>query len=268
MAGVAEIYMEAHNFKSFGGNKMSNPDQSKSNFKAKDKTNLSNSGSTSQNKTSNVKGKTDNTNIRCYNCQTLGHKADHCTKPKKTKTVASVGLRPTTTKCEGASHNYSYREQSRPAPHCWKCGCQESTGCNVQILQPCCINGKDKVTLNCGHELEVLQMTNCICQHKMPVVEMYMTGKKISVLRDTGCNTTLVRNSLTQTCVLIDGTIKTFPIANVSLSTPYFTGNTQCLVMDNPIYDVIIGNVKGARKADDPDSMKHPDPSTMEENPV
>ena len=38
--------------------------------------------------------------------------------------------------------------------------------------------------------------------------------------------------------------------------------------MDNPIYDVIIGNVKGARKADDPDSMKHPDPSTMEENPV
>ena len=125
--------------------------------------------------------------------------------------------------------------------------------------------------------MEVLQMTNCICQHKMPVVEGYMTGKKISVLRDTGCNTILVRNSLIlkdqltglpQTCVLIDGTIKTFPIANVSLSTPYFTGNTQCLVMDNPIYDVIIGNVKGARKADYPDSMKHPDPSTMAENPV
>ena len=94
MAGVAEIYMEAHNFKSFGGNKMSNPDQSKSNFKAKDKTNLSNSGSTSQNKTLNVKGKTDNTNIRCYICQHLGHKADRCTKPKKTKTVASVGLTP------------------------------------------------------------------------------------------------------------------------------------------------------------------------------
>ena len=91
----------------------------------------------------------------------------------------------------------------------------------------------------------------------MPVVEGYMTGKKIFVLRDTGCNTIVVRNSLilkdqltglTQTCVLIDGTIKTFPIANVSLSTPYFTGNTQCLVMDNPIYDVIIGKVKGARK--------------------
>ena len=59
--------------------------ESKSNFKAKDKTNFSNSGSKSQNKTSNVKGKTDNTNIRCYNCQSLGHKADRCTKPKKTK---------------------------------------------------------------------------------------------------------------------------------------------------------------------------------------
>ena len=147
-------------------------------------------------------------------------------KAKENKNVASVGLRPTTTKSEGAIHNCSHGEQSiepvtpsKNARHCLKCGCRESTGCNVQILQPCCINGNDKVTLNCGHELEVLQITNCICQHKMPVAEGYMTGKKISVLRDTGCKTIVVRNSLilkdqltglTRICVLIDGTIKTF----------------------------------------------------------
>ena len=39
------------------------------------------------------------------------------------------------------------------------------------------------------------------------------------------------------------------PIANVGIDTPYFTGNVEALC---PIYDLILGNVRGARAVGDP----------------
>ena len=48
-------------------------------------------------------------------------------------------------------------------------------------------------------------------------------------------------------CMLIDGTIKRFPKAIVDLDTPYLSGKVQALCMDDPVHDVIIGNVPGAK---------------------
>ena len=136
---------------------------------------------------------------------------------------------------------------------------------NHSCLKACCVSGTDQVTLKCGHQLNVIQMA---CESegqrqipRMPTKEGYLSGKCVTVLRDTGCSTVVVRKDLinpdqltgkSQSCVLVDGTVKTFPIAKVYIDTPYFTGSASCLCMENPVYDIVIGNIDGARDAKDP----------------
>jgi hypothetical protein len=94
---------------------------------------------------------------------------------------------------------------------------------------------------------------------RMPVTEGRVNNKKVSVLRDTGCSSAAVRTSLVEThqrtgrettCLLIDGTERKFPVARIHVSTPYFTGYTDAMCMENPLYDLIIGNVHGSYKPD------------------
>jgi len=46
--------------------------------------------------------------------------------------------------------------------------------------------------------------------------------------------------------MLIDGIVKRYPTAMVELDTPFFIGKTKVLGMDNPVQDIIIGNIPGA----------------------
>ena len=45
--------------------------------------------------------------------------------------------------------------------------------------------------------------------------------------------------------MLIDGIVKRYPTAMVELDTPYFSGRTKVLCMDNPVQNIIIGNIPG-----------------------
>ena len=45
----------------------------------------------------------------------------------------------------------------------------------------------------------------------------------------------------TETCILIDGTVRRTPVAEIEIETPYYTGKVKAVCMDNPLYDVIIG---------------------------
>ena len=76
------------------------------------------------------------------------------------------------------------------------------------------------------------------CQ-RMPVTEGTVEGKVVNVLRDTGCSTVVVRRSvvpdnkltgLEERCVLIDGTIRRTPVAEIHIETPYYT----CLLYTSP----------------------------------
>ena len=87
-------------------------------------------------------------------------------------------------------------------------------------------------------------------------------GSKVLVLRDTGCNSGVIRKELVdktlltgekQNCLLIDGTIRKFPTATINVDTPYYSGEMKVLCMENPEYDLIIGNISGAREPHDPD---------------
>ena len=75
------------------------------------------------------------------------------------------------------------------------------------------------------------------------------------VWSDTGCSSVVVRRSLVPNnkltgqealCSLIDGTIRRTPVAKIFVQTPYYTGLTTAVCMLNPIYDLIVGNIRGA----------------------
>ncbi|XP_077868511.1 uncharacterized protein LOC144359184 [Saccoglossus kowalevskii] len=57
-----------------------------------------------------------------------------------------------------------------------------------------------------------------------------------------------------KSCVLIDGTVKQFPVARIHIDTPFFVGFVSALCMDNPVYDLILGNIPGMREPMDPDT--------------
>ncbi|XP_072172659.1 uncharacterized protein [Diadema setosum] len=110
--------------------------------------------------------------------------------------------------------------------------------------------------LICGHELLVLNSGHELGPDNVPTCQGRVNGKRVTVLRDTGCNAIVVRRSLVgysqmsgelQPCVLMDGTIRRFPLAFVDIHTPYLSGNVKALCMDNPVYDLIVGNVNGVQ---------------------
>jgi hypothetical protein len=53
--------------------------------------------------------------------------------------------------------------------------------------------------------------------------------------------------------MLADSTKRTVPVAKVDIDSPYLTGKFDVWCMDNPVFDLIIGEVSNARKPHDPD---------------
>ena len=40
----------------------------------------------------------------------------------------------------------------------------------------------------------------------------------------------------TETCILIDGTVRRTPVAEIEIETLYYTGKAKAVCMDNPLY--------------------------------
>ena len=81
-----------------------------------------------------------------------------------------------------------------------------------------------------------------------------VNGKQIcNNMRDGGCNTVVVKTSLVNknqytgkwdNLTTINSTVLTLPTANIHIDTPYYTGSVEAIVMDNPIYPLVLGNIK------------------------
>ena len=100
----------------------------------------------------------------------------------------------------------------------------------------------------------------------MPVVSGRLVNgnddQAVSVLRDTGCSTCVVKASLVdksqfsgvnQAVMLIDGTVRNFPVAKVYVDSPFYVGEIEAMCMPNSLCDVVIGNIPRAREPNDPD---------------
>ena len=218
-------------------------------------------------------------NLRCLLCNKPGHIARNC----RAKPAAAAEYYTQDGESDEAQEETAAFQPLRSAPpvrhNPLASTCNEHhrvncTECYNSVLcrrhnKPNCTEFSDQrvsthhcqaliaICQDCGQKHPVIadacqSRDNC---HKMPVAEGTVEGESVNVLRDTGCSTVVVRRSLVpddkltgreEFCVLIDGTIRRTPVAEIYVDTPYYTGTTIAVCMKNPIYDLIIGNIKGA----------------------
>ena len=83
------------------------------------------------------------------------------------------------------------------------------------------------------------------------------------MLRDTGCSGIVVKKELVSeeqytgdfNCMLLfDNTFRKVPTVRITVDNPYLSGEVDVQYFPDGIYDLVIGNVAGARSADDPDA--------------
>ena len=90
-----------------------------------------------------------------------------------------------------------------------------------------------------------------------------MFGKKsVTVLRDTGCSGVIVNRAFVAEeqltgkvgyIMTVAHTLLKAPFANVEINTPYYSGTVEVLCLSDPLYQLIIENIPGARASNDPD---------------
>ncbi len=76
-------------------------------------------------------------------------------------------------------------------------------------------------------------------------------------MRDTGCTGVVVRKSLVNpdqflgrvaACMLVDKRrVNDISVANITIDTPFFKGETEALCMDETMYDITIGNIDASQ---------------------
>ncbi|KAM7310057.1 uncharacterized protein ISCGN_007017 [Ixodes scapularis] len=116
------------------------------------------------------------------------------------------------------------------------------------------------VTLNNGDKIPVVNAVMGrapkFLSENMPVVEGRLCEHKITVLRDTCCNTVVVRKELvpqenltgkSSPVFLLDRTVRYLPEAVIVIQTPYYTGKVTAKCVSNPLYDLILGNIPQMR---------------------
>ena len=130
-----------------------------------------------------------------------------------------------------------------------------------------CMKG-DQLLLDCGKKIPLLSNA-CVepftgVRNKMPIVKGRVGERSVDVLRDTGCSGIIVKRDLVSedqftgdfnhdVMLFIATTAMKVPIAKIDVDTPYLKGQVEARCLPDAVYDLIIGNVPGARVADDPD---------------
>ena len=92
---------------------------------------------------------------------------------------------------------------------------------------------------------------NC---RELPICDGYVNDIPVKVLRDTGCTAIIVKRSLVKPedltgeikmMVLINRIVVKVPVAMCFVRTPMLTGFVEVLCLEDPICELIIGNVPG-----------------------
>ena len=118
--------------------------------------------------------------------------------------------------------------------------------------------------LKSGEKIKFVRNGACLSNENkncMPLATGKVGENEVEVLHDTGCNGVVVRRELVKKdyftgsmgyVMAIDRILKEAPIAEIKVDTPYYTRVTQAICLRNPLLDLIIGNIPGARNPDDP----------------
>ena len=123
-------------------------------------------------------------------------------------------------------------------------------------------SGMETLELKSGEKIKVLNGA-CMAEinDNLPVLSGKVGVKTMEVLRDTGCSGVIIRRELVDETdftgemghiMTLDRTIKRAPMAKVEVDTPFYVGTVEALCLQDPLFDLIIGNVPGARRSNDP----------------
>ena len=90
---------------------------------------------------------------------------------------------------------------------------------------------------------------------KLFTADGFVDGVSVKCMRDNGSTVGVIRASLVkseqltgrrQKYVMIDGTMRENDVAIVPLDCPFFKGPFECIVVNSPLCDIVVGNVVGA----------------------
>ena len=213
----------------------------------------------------------DSTTVVCFKCNARGHKAVNCPSLVKKCFVCGKQGHEARNCRSGKQKSGGQSRDGLPVQRG-----QVSAGCLVQPpeVKPteeevrACIKD-DKLLLASGKKIPIVSNA-CLeplsgDRLKMPVVKGRVGEKTVDVLRDTGCSGIVVKKNLVSedqftgdfnVMLLIDNTARKVPIARITVDTPYLKGQVEAQCLPDAIYDLIIGNVPGARPADKPDPTR------------
>ena len=200
------------------------------------------------------------TSIECFLCGRKGHIARNCSNLNQSNTAAIAQELPDN--CDTMrSENVEVDGQS----HTCKCTCTSThPSCFVSQLKEVApdfddlnIKMEDGQTYPVCHQRCRQPIPICIC-HSMPTTKATLNGHEVVALRDSGCSGVVVRSEFVnpdqytgqnRLCLMIDGTVRKVPVAKVTVCSSYYTGKVEAMVMQTPVYDLIIGNIDGASDA-------------------
>ena len=222
-----------------------------------------------QSKAEETKNAQSNTTaLQCYKCNAHGHKAINCPAlERKCFLCGKQGYEARNCRSSGRKSENQGKD-GNPVQHG-----QVSAGCLVkppdlnatpEEVKSCIQN--DQLLLACGKKVPLLSNA-CVepltgVRSKMPIVKGRVGEKTVDVLRDTGCSGVVVKKDLVgedqftgdfNVMLLIDNTARKVLIAKIYVDMPYLKGHVEAQCLSDPIYDLIIGNVRDARDAQNPD---------------
>ena len=229
--------------------------------------------------------------LRCFTCQGCGHKAADCrvraTGSRRTweanrgwkycQRCLESGHDATDCRARLRGQGLQFPDggaRSKPPVHHVGCGIlvRDSTripedGGPIELQNKLenyqsSSNEEQWLELRDGSKVEIL---NAACvdkvdKNQMPVVPGLVGQTPVEVLRDTGCSGVIVKKALVKEQQLtgavgyimtIDRRALKLSIAIIDIDTPYFAGKTEAMCMSDLIFELIVGNIPGARAAND-----------------
>ncbi|KAK7105052.1 hypothetical protein V1264_019673 [Littorina saxatilis] len=261
---AAERYLIAHG-RTLGTSKSSKPFQ-----KSGNQGNQPAKGQTESAPTSN-----EGQNITCFHCNAKGHRVANCPQKKNNGHVND----------KAQEHRRRYYDNKR-----------QTSGSNQQVcassvilpraaehvatpsdVEECISDGQ--LLLANGKSISVVASA-AVSVSNMPVSKGFVEKQEVTVLRDSGCNGVIVKEDLVPTekftgdfkwTLMADSKCVKAPVVKIQIDTPYFTGEVEAVCLKKPLYDLLIGNIGGARRPDDPDvewRMGAAQPAVEEEDPL